>query len=90
MSLKLLMAVAAAPIVAFAQQVSAEPWKPTIEDAQKLVDAIGGDKDKLKHTAKISKLTNSWIERRRKATRRSSMSGSPNLIVSNRKWGLII
>jgi hypothetical protein len=49
MSLKLPMAVAVAifanaPIVVFAQQSNAEPWKPTIEDAQKLVDAISGDK----------------------------------------------
>ncbi len=53
MSLKLLKAVAVtifatAPIVVFAQQGNAEAWKPTIEDAQKLVDAISDDKDKLK------------------------------------------
>ena len=85
MSLKLLMLVAIVPIVVFAQRGNAEPWKPTIEDAQKLVDAISGDNDKLKTYAKFSKLTNSLIERRRKATRRSSMSGWPNLIISNRK-----
>ena len=55
MNLKLLMAVAIAPTVVFAQQGNAEPWKPTIEDAQKLIDAISGDKDKLKTYCEIDK-----------------------------------
>ena len=55
MNLKLLVAATlfvAAPIVAFAQSTS----KPTIEDAQKLVATIMGDKDKLKAYCEISKL----------------------------------
>jgi hypothetical protein len=55
MSLKLLIAVATAPIVIFPQQANAEPWKPTIEDVQKLVDAIGGDEDKLKTYCEVLK-----------------------------------
>jgi hypothetical protein len=53
MTLKFLVAAAlfvAVPIVAFAQS------KPTIEDAQKLVETIGGDKDKLKAYCEIGKL----------------------------------
>ena len=60
MTLKLFVAVsvlAAAPIVAFAQQdPNAQPWKPTIEDAQKLVETISADKDKLKAYCEIGKL----------------------------------
>jgi len=55
MSLKLLMLVAIAPIVLFAQRGNAEPWKPTIADAQKLVDAISGDNDKLKTYCEVLK-----------------------------------
>jgi hypothetical protein len=58
MSRKLLMtvALATAPIVVFAtQQGNAEPWKPTIEDARKLVDAIGSEEDKLKTYCEINK-----------------------------------
>jgi hypothetical protein len=40
----------AVPIVAFAQS------KPTIEDAQKLVETISSDKDKLKAYCEIGKL----------------------------------
>jgi hypothetical protein len=60
MTLKLFVAVsvlAAAPIVAFAQQdPNAQPWKPTIEDAQKLVETISADKDKLKAYCEIGKI----------------------------------
>ena len=60
MNLKLLMAVtifAAAPIVAFAQQdPNAQPWKPTIEDARKLVETISADKGKLRAYCEIGKL----------------------------------
>ena len=42
--------VVALPIVASAQEdnSNAHPWKPSIEEAQKLVETISGDKDKLK------------------------------------------
>jgi hypothetical protein len=53
MPLKFLMAAAlfvAVPIVAFAQS------KPTIEDAQKLVEKISSDKGKLKAYCEIGKL----------------------------------
>lgn len=57
MRLKLFMVVATAiaPIVGFAQQRNAEPSKPTIEDAQKLVNAIRGDTDRLKTYCEINK-----------------------------------
>jgi hypothetical protein len=61
MSLKLLLAVtifATTPIVVFAQRDdrNAQSWKPTIEDAQKLVEAISGNKDKLKAYCELAKL----------------------------------
>jgi hypothetical protein len=48
----------AAPAFAFAQQdgPNAVPWKPTIEDAEKLVETIGSDKDKLKVYCELGKL----------------------------------
>jgi hypothetical protein len=61
MNLKLLIAATlfvAVPIVAFPQsdKPNAQPSKPTIEDAQKLVETISGDKDKLKVYCEIAKL----------------------------------
>ena len=61
MNLKLLMAAtifAAAPVVTFAQsdKPSSQPLKPTIEDAQKLVQTISSDKDKLKAYCEVGKL----------------------------------
>lgn len=61
MTLKFLSAVAlfiAVPIAAFAQsdKPNAQPWKPTIEDAQKLVETINSDKDKLKAYCEIGKV----------------------------------
>ena len=60
MNLKLLMAVtifAAAPIDAFAQQdPNAQPWKPTIGDARKLVETISADKGKLRAYCEIGKI----------------------------------
>ena len=61
MTLKFFVAAAlfvAVPIVAFAQsdKPNAQPWKPTIEDAQKLVEIITSDKDKLKTYCEIGKL----------------------------------
>jgi len=60
MRLKLFVAAAvfvAAPIVALAQQdTSIQSLKPTIEDAQKLVETISGDKDKLKAYCELGKL----------------------------------
>ena len=56
MNLKLLMAVtifATAPIVAFAQSQFS---KPTIEDAQKFVQTISGERDKLKAYCDLAKL----------------------------------
>ena len=35
---------------------NAQPWKPTIQDAQKLVETISSDKDKLKAYCEIGKL----------------------------------
>ena len=48
----------AVPTVAFAQsdKPNAQPSKPTIEDAQKLVETISSDKDKLKAYCEIGKL----------------------------------
>ncbi len=48
----------ALPIVAFAQsdKPNAQSSKPTIEDVQKLVDTIGGDKEKLKVYCEVGKL----------------------------------
>jgi hypothetical protein len=48
----------ALPIVAFAQsdKPNARPSKPTIEDAQKLVETISGDNDKLKVYCELGKL----------------------------------
>ena len=61
MTLKFFVAAAlfvAVPIVAFAQsdKPNAQPSKPTIEDAQKLVETISSDKDKLKAYCEIGKL----------------------------------
>jgi hypothetical protein len=61
MTLKFFVAAAlfvAVPIVAFAQsdKPNAQPWKPTIEDAQKLVETISSDKDKMKAYCEIGKL----------------------------------
>ena len=55
MDLKFLLAVAifaTVPIGVLAQQ---DTWKPTIDDAQKLVDAISGDKDKLETYCEINR-----------------------------------
>ena len=61
MTFKLFVAAAlfvAVPIVAFAQsdKPNAQSSKPTIEDAQKLVEIITSDKDKLKTYCEIGKL----------------------------------
>ena len=61
MNLKLLMAVtifATAPIIAFAQsdKPNAQFSKPTIEDAQKFVQTISSDEDKLKAYCDLAKL----------------------------------
>jgi len=61
MNFKLLMAVTlfvAAPIIAFAQsdKPNAQFSKPTIEDAQKFVQTISSDEDKLKAYCDIAKL----------------------------------
>ena len=61
MTLKFFVAasiLAAAPFAALAQQddSNAQPWMPTIEDAQKLVETISSDKDKLKAYCEIGKL----------------------------------
>jgi hypothetical protein len=61
MALKFLVAAAlfvATPIVAFAQsdKPNAQSSKPTIEEAQKLVETITGDKEKLKAYCEIAKL----------------------------------
>ena len=61
MSLKLLMAVtifAAAPIVAFAQKddPANQALKPTLADAQKVVQTISNDKTKLQAYCELGKL----------------------------------
>ena len=61
MRLKLFMAVtifAAAPIVVFAQKddPARQASKPTLEDAQKVVQAIGNDKNKLQAYCDLGKL----------------------------------
>lgn len=61
MTLKFLVAAAlfvAVPIVAFAQsdKPNTQFSKPTIEDAQKLVETISSDKEKLKAYCEIAKL----------------------------------
>src|SRR6516225_11887268 len=61
MRLKLFMAVtifAAAPIVAFAQKdgPARQASKPTLEDAQKVVQAIANDKNKLQAYCDLGKL----------------------------------
>ena len=61
MTLKFFVAAAlfvAVPIVAFAQSDNPDPQalKPTIEDAQKLVETISSNKDKLKAYCEIAKL----------------------------------
>jgi hypothetical protein len=61
MTLKVLVAAAlfvAVPVVAFAQsdKPNAPSSKPTIEEAQKLVETITGDKEKLKAYCEIAKL----------------------------------
>jgi hypothetical protein len=50
--------VVAVPIAAFTQEhdSNAQPWKPSIEDAQKLVETISGDKDRLKLYCELGKL----------------------------------
>ena len=58
MRLKLFMAVtilATAPIAGFAQK-NEPPPKPTVEDAQKVVQAISSDKDKLQAYCELGKL----------------------------------
>ena len=61
MRLKLFVAATvfvAAPIVVLAQpDISTQSLKPTIEDAQKLVETISGDKDKLKAYCELGKLS---------------------------------
>ena len=59
MALKFLVAAAlfvAIPVVAFAQsdKPNAQSSKPTIEEAQKLVETITGDKEKLKAYCEIA------------------------------------
>ena len=61
MSLKLFMAVtifATVPIVAFAQEDDSanQAPKPTVADAQKLVQTISSDKTKLQAYCEIGKL----------------------------------
>jgi IDEAL domain len=59
MNLKLLMTVtlfAAVPLAAFAQTATNEAPKPTVEDLQKLVQAISSDVAKLKVYCEIGKL----------------------------------
>jgi hypothetical protein len=61
MTLKFLVAAAlfvAVPVVALAQsdKPNAQSSKPTIEEAQKLVETITGDKEKLKAYCEIAKL----------------------------------
>ena len=61
MSLKILMAVtifAAAPIVAFAQKddPANQALKPTLSDAQKVVQTISNDKTKLQAYCELGKL----------------------------------
>jgi hypothetical protein len=61
MALKFLAAAelfVAIPVVAFAQsdKPNAQSSKPTIEEAQKLVETITGDKEKLKAYCEIAKL----------------------------------
>ena len=61
MKLKLIVAViilVTALIAAFAQsaQPDSHPPKLTVEDAQKLIEVISGDKDKLKAYCEIGKL----------------------------------
>ena len=58
MRLKLFMALTilvTASIGVFVQQGNAEPWKPTTQDVQRLVDAISGDKDELKTYCEVLK-----------------------------------
>ena len=73
-TLKFLVAVAlfiAVPIAAFAQsdKPNAQPWKPTIEDAQKLVETLNSDKDKLKAYCEIGKVKESGTQIRREGIR---------------------
>jgi len=61
MTLKLFLAATlfvAVPIVALAQSDNANAllWKATIEDTQKLVETIIGDKDKLKAYCELGKI----------------------------------
>ena len=70
MSLKILMAVtifAAAPIVAFAQKddPANHAPKPTLSDAQKVVQTIRSDKAKLQAYCELGKLPRSDGESRR-------------------------
>ena len=59
MNLKLLMAAtifATAPIVAFAQKDTPQAPKPTLADAQKVVEMISNDESKLQTYCELGKL----------------------------------
>ena len=78
MRLKLFMAAtifAIAPMVTLAQKDDPPP-KPTVEDAQKVVQAISGDKNKLQAYCELSKLQ----EKMEKAERKNDTKAIDELI----------
>ena len=94
MRLKLFVAVTifvTASNAAFAQKDDADNQapKPTIEDAQKLVDTIRGDKTKLKAYCELGKLH----EQIEKAEEKNDTKEMDDLVAeldrSNNKWGPI-
>ena len=90
MRLKLFTAVAifaTAPIVAFAQKddPANRPPKPTLEDAQKVVQEIGNDKNKLQAYCDLGKLQEQMEKAKEETIAKQSMRSSPRRTPSNSK-----
>src|SRR5262249_21116227 len=90
MRLKLFTAVtifAIAPIVALAQKddPARQASKPALEDAQKVVQAIGNDKNKFKAYCDLVKLQEQMEKAEEKTIAKQSMRSSPRRTPSNSK-----
>ena len=90
MSLKLFMAVtifATVPIVAFAQEDDSanQAPKPTLADAQKLVQTISSDKTKLQAYCEIGKLQDQIEKAEEKNDTKTIEALAPKSTTSNNK-----
>ena len=94
MSLKILMAVtifAAAPIVAFAQKAIQQTIaKPTLSDAQKVVQTISSDKPSSKRIATSASSKIRWRKPKRETIPRQSMRSSLRPTPSTANWSRVL